>query len=1262
MLDGFLIKAIQALSRAKKVESIASLLLKIIHQQLVVEKSILILDRQGSKPDLKDKTVDFLTVVADCSNANLVENKNSVEPKITFYSSLENAIAPYSLFEYCHHQPQPKFVFQTADSLSDSYLKQQQPNNFSYFPLLDRQQFFGVLYLENIGDRQITPQTKKAIAVLTTQTAIALNGIKRDRDRVIYAKSLEKQQQAQKNLEKILQKIRSCIDPQAVIATTVTEIEAAFKVTRCQVHSYLQISPQSNRTSMLPVMGISQDNRPIAINKVNESPLTKYVDPIFKHWQIKSLLAVKTSYEGKVNGLIMLHQCDRYRQWTTAEITTMETIAAQVGIAIAYTSFLEREKQQRVALDRQNYLLQKEIEDRQQAETLLQHSEELYRTIFDQVAIGIVEKDYETNSIIRANAHFCAITGYTERELLARTFIEITHPEDVEQTLASIGQLKTGQIDRFSIEKRYICKNGSFVWAKTTICPISRKEGKTTSCIAVIEDITTRRQDREKLKQQSAAMEAAIDGISILENERFSYLNLSHAVIFGYDNPVELLGENWQVLYEPKEANKLQQEAFPIFQQQGYWRGESQAKRKDGTLFDQEIALIKLDDNQMVCICRDIGDRKQQEKQLKASQQSYRALATAAPVGIFRTDAEGNFTYVNERWCNISQISFSEAMDRGWLKAIHHKDRAMVIQQWQEAIDNRDSFGSEYRFLTRHQVEIWVFAQAIAEYNGEGTLLGYVGTITNISQLKESQKILAKQLTKEQLLSQIIQEIRRNLNTQAIFHTAAIQIGQIFQVSRCLIHNYLNHPDPQIPLVAQYLGQDNLSLVTLPVPVKNNPHLQKVLSQDLAVSSPDVEREPELAEVREIYRNFETKSLLAIRTSYRGKPNGVITLHQCDRHRKWSHNEIELLEAVALQMGIAIAQARLLEKEQQQRQELYLNNLALTKAKQDAEVASQAKSQFLAHMSHELRTPLNAILGFSQIMASDLALDSSQQEQLTIINRSGQHLLNLINNILDLSKIEAGKTSLQQDCLDFHDFIFILEKMFQLQARTKGLQLTVKIDPDVPQYVITDGIKLKQILINLLDNALKFTREGEVNLQVRSQQQSLIFKITDSGAGIAKAELNRIFEPFEQTDTGIKSAQGTGLGLSICRSLIKLLGGVLEVESLVGKGTTFLFQIPIQVANCDATSDISHIEHPIDFPETEPMAIAPDALEELNKMSISWLEKLHHAAIAASDRQIHQLIALIADEHPTLAANLEKMVDNFALEGIINQTESLLDL
>ena len=1358
MLDGWLLKAIQTLSRATKVESIASSLLKIIHQQLVLKKSILILDSQLLSSS-KNQTTDFFTVIACSNSENLIGDKDSREPKITFYPLLVEgkAIAPYSLLRRCRHQPQPEFVFDTFDRLSDTYLEQQQPHNFSYFPLVDRQQFFGILYLENINEPDsLNERTKQEIALLANQAAIAVERAKKYRQ-IVYSKAFKtqqkqlkiqlEQQQTQKaleaqirqnrSLEQILLKIRSCINLEEIFKTAVREIGAAFKITRCQIHSYIKTpepeipvfavydeSEQAryNATPMQFPMGIDtervESDRAIAVDNVYESPLLQCASPVFKRWKIKSLLAVKTSYQKKVNGLIMLHQCDRFRQWTTAEIATIETIAAQVGVAIAYAQLLEREKRQRLALDRQNYLLQQEISERKKAQIALQRSEEIYRTIFDGVSIGIVEKNYDSNLIIRANTHFCAMTGYTEEELINKTFIEITHPEDVARSLALVEQLQTGQIDRFSIEKRYLCKDGSFVWTKTTVCPIRREGAKTTSCIAVIEDITARKQDREKLKQQSAAIEAAIDGIAILERERFIYLNLSHATIYGYDDPVELLGQSWQILYEPEQAQKLQQEAFPTFEGQGYWRGETQGKKKDGTLFEEEIALIELDNERMVCICRDISDRKQQEKQLKESQQRYRALATAAPVGIFRTDVSGNFTYVNERWCNITQLSPQEAMNRGWLEAIHPQDREIITRQWQEAVKNHASFCSEYRFLiaeggrgmgleqnsypleakrtshagrvsrpvvsssinhtspyqvqappivggermTRNEVTVWVVSQAIAQYDEEG-LTGYVGTITDISELKESQQILLEQLTKEQLLSQITQEIRRNLNTEAIFQTAAIQIGRAFQVSRCLIHKYVSSSTqhPQIPLVAQYSNLDSVLLDTV-VPVKDNPHLEKVLSQDSVVISPNVDREPLLANVRTIYQTYEIRSLLAVRTSDRGKPNGIICLHQCDCYREWMLDEVELLEAVAVQMGIAIAQAQLLEKEQQQRQELYLNNLALTKAKQNAEVANQAKSQFLAHMSHELRTPLNAILGFSQIMVSDTSLDSSQQEQLLIINRSGQHLLNLINNILDLSKIEAGKTDLQQERFELYEFIGAIEKMFQLQAQTKGLQLKVKIYPNVPQYIVADGVRLRQVIINLLDNAIKFTSEGEVSLQVKSHQ-SLILKITDSGAGIAPTELNRIFEPFEQTDTGLQSGQGTGLGLSICRSLVELLGGMLEVKSVVGMGTTFLLQIPIQISNCDAANSFT-IRQPTDrFCGVDTIAITSEVdLKELERMPTQWLEKLHHAAIAASDRKIHSLIDLIADEHPTLAADLKKMVDNFALEGIIDRTETLLDI
>ncbi|MGB8644706.1 MAG: 7TM diverse intracellular signaling domain-containing protein [Anaerolineae bacterium] len=250
----------------------------------------------------------------------------------------------------------------------------------------------------------------------------------------------------------------------------------------------------------------------------------------------------------------------------------------------------------------------------------------------------------------------------------------------------------------------------------------------------------------------------------------------------------------------------------------------------------------------------------------------------------------------------------------------------------------------------------------------------------------------------------------------------------------------------------------------------------------------------------------------------------------------------------------------------------------LVKAKEAAEAANRAKSTFLANMSHELRTPLNAILGFSELMTGNSNLTVAQQENLGTINRSGEHLLGLLNHVLDLSKIESGRVELYPESFDLIYLLRGLEEMFRLRAEKKGLSLLVELSPDVPQYVYADQNKLRQILINLLGNAIKFTEAGGITLCVErcaprttgadqtgagpvAAELLLYFEIQDTGCGMAPGELAKIFEPFVQGKSGMRAREGTGLGLLISRQFARMMGGELTVMSQEGKGSVFSFEI-----------------------------------------------------------------------------------------------------
>ncbi|MBE9174426.1 MASE1 domain-containing protein [Synechocystis salina LEGE 06155] len=315
--------------------------------------------------------------------------------------------------------------------------------------------------------------------------------------------------------------------------------------------------------------------------------------------------------------------------------------------------------------------------------------------------------------------------------------------------------------------------------------------------------------------------------------------------------------------------------------------------------------------------------------------------------------------------------------------------------------------------------------------------------------------------------------------------------------------------------------------------------------------------------------------------------NAVLNENERSKNQLFTTNQILIEQNQKLQ---ELYEQKELEREQREKILIEYNQslqkqVDLVKAKEMAESEAKAKSTFVANMSHELRSPLNAIIGFSQLMLRTKNLPMEQYENAGIIQRSGEYLLNLINNILDFSKIEAGKTHLNLHHFDLYLLLDDLEDMLHLKATHEGIELIFIRDDDLPRYIYGDEIKLRQILLNLLSNAIKFTRQGEVILtsSFRNVEQEKIanpgmgtnpqtqskywldFTIKDTGKGISEVELSHLFEAFSQTESGRNAQEGTGLGLAITRQFIRLMGGDITVSSVVDQGTTFKFSILVDL-------------------------------------------------------------------------------------------------
>ncbi|HBF34283.1 TPA: hypothetical protein DDW35_06940 [Candidatus Sumerlaeota bacterium] len=804
----------------------------------------------------------------------------------------------------------------------------------------------------------------------------------------------------------------------------------------------------------------------------------------------------------------------------------------------------------------------------------LQESETRYRRITEAITDYIYTAHVENGQVVEvwhgAGCH--AVTGYAEEEFALNADLWTSIVPEIDKPIVQEHARRIlSDGCAAPIEHRIVHKDGSMRWVRHTPVLRHNEAGVLEEYDGLIQDITERKQAEEALHRLNETLEQRVkDRTRELEDARLAAEDAYHqleessqtlrmlsksienspsaVVISDADNSIlyvnprftevtgygaeEVVGKNPRMLQSGVHPESFYREMWTVLDAGKEWRGEICDQKKSGELYWElaSIAPVRGDNGETthyVAMKEDITERKKAEQAHRESEARLRVLFDQAPEAILLLDIDTClFVDANPNAEQLLGCNREVLLQNGpaHFYAPIQPD-GMPVEESIKLHFEQTLRGDKVLFERAIQTPAGderICEVRMANFPASGKRLVRLSYV-DITQRKQ----MEEQLHNANFLADTALELTK----AGYWHLVLDGTARLNMSERAVqIYGLLPHQD------LRYHFIDDL-VVNIQ---ENDTRENSILRYEEALGG-------------KVFMYDTTYS-------YKRPSDGhIVWIHAVGRVACNSEGNGSDIYGVAQD----ITDFKTLENE-------------LTTAKDAAESATRAKSAFLASMSHEIRTPMNAILGFSQLLLRDQSVSTQQRQYLNTINRSGEHLLDLINDILEMSKIEAGRVVLNPSTFDLYALLDDMEMMFRVRADAKGLRVLMERFDEVPRYVFTDENKLRQMLINLLGNAVKFTSHGGISLRVGVGQQDvvtghcqIVLEIEDTGPGIAPEDISKLFRPFQQTGVGARTQGGTGLGLAITREFARLMGGDVTVTSEISKGS--IFRIEIEVGKGDAS-------------------------------------------------------------------------------------------